>query len=220
MKARLVLPHFDTKKFFKKSIFGMINDSKKMLDLSKINFSLNYLRSIPITDEHLLLFNNGIVGFVPFRLKSELVLIIPEGEYSIELTSSGEMNAKLTKTTSPFVLVINPPERVQKLLKSETKKTVIQRVVGKNGYAFSLETFLADVNGTVVSEENDEVYVRWNSNGQYNIHSRINKTTGKVIEAGFCLSGNDQKLHAYMLKAIRNKWDDLRDGEYFKGVIQ
>lgn len=211
MNVIIRVPHIETDG--QKLLFGIFDTNNVIIDSSHIKISLNFVKNVPMVSEgQFTIFNDGEIGFVPFPLKKNFVYALPEGRYELDSLN----NLKLMEVTSPFMMLLELNEKDSKIIQS---KAIVKRVLVNTKELFSLKEFLYGINGEIEREQGDQISVRWDHNG-YTVRSIINKITGKVIEAGFCLSGNDAKLHANMLKVVRERWDNMHDGQEFKGILR
>jgi len=155
----------------------------------------------------------GEVIFNPFGLNlNQPFFRLVGGEYKETKSLSGKITPVLVKRRYPVSMAFP----ADKKFAGQRKHRMAVGVTRTDG--FDIQAFLRDVNGELVETDDDGNFVvNWRHN-QTRITSII-APTGRVIHAGFCLSGNDAALHAYMLKAVRRQWDFVDMDDYIQGVV-
>jgi len=153
---------------------------------------------------------SGEIIYNPFGIDlSKPFFYLPSGEYLNPeecRTLNGKIQPVLKRRLYPIGVAFPAGDKFATSRASKQQGT------------FNIYTLLEDLNGELVEVDEDGNYVvRWIYDSQ--AITSIVSQEGNVIEAGYCVSGNDRAMHAFMLKAVREKWDDVSMDDDIHGVI-
>lgn len=211
MTAELIVPYTSTDQTqpVQRVLFGWFQNNKPLRE--NITYSIQQVVELgnPTQGVYVVDDDGGMI-YNPFGINVKYPFVrLWAGTYQLS-RNLNSVTPVLVKRSVPFSIAFDPGNLVKAPPKRGTP------VLPK---AFSIDALLQKMNGRIIRENQDSYVVVWDHRGGMGeITSHITKD-GRVIQAGFCVSGMDNKLHADMLLALANHWQGLRYGARFAGFV-